>query len=81
MLDVGVQVLTHRETGQSCRVLQDDSLDGSGWTPESLRFLLELVTQLPAEGVSEVAQLAEVWVSRAELDRLARDLGKGCETE
>ena len=76
-----VQCLEHRENGNHLSLLLDSSLDGSGWTPASLDFLGELVTQLPAETASELAQKAGMCVSRAELDRLARDLGKACSVE
>ena len=76
-----VQCLEHRENGNHLSLLLDSSLDSSGWTPASLDFLGELVTQLPAETASELAQKAGMCVSRAELDRLARDLGKACSVE
>ena len=41
----------------------------------------ELATQLPAETASDLAQKAGMSVSCAELDRLARDLGKACSDE
>jgi len=78
---VKVQCLEHRENGNHLSLLLDSSLDGSGWTPASLAFLTELVTQLPAEGAAELAQKAGVNISRAELDRLARDLGEACHVE
>ena len=78
---VPLQCFKHRENGNHESVFLDSSLDRSGWTPASLDFLGELVTQLPAETASELAQKAGMSVSRAELDRLGRALGQACNDE
>lgn len=76
-----MQCLKHRENGNHESVFLDSTLDRSGWTPASLDFLGELVTQLPAETASDLAQKAGMNVSRAELDRLIRALGNACSEE
>ena len=76
-----MQCLKHRENGNHESVFLDSTLDRSGWTPASLDFLGELVTQLPAETASDLAQKAGMNVSRAELDRLIRALGNACSKE
>ena len=76
-----MQCLKHRENGNHESVFLDSSLDRSGWTPASLDFLGELVTQLPAETASDLARKAGMSVSRAELDRLGRALGQACSSE
>ena len=78
---VSVQCLNHQVNGNHESLFLDSTLDGSGWTPASLDFLGELVTQLPAETASELAQKAGMSVSRAELDRLGRALGQACSGE
>ena len=80
-VNVPVQCLKHRENGNHESVFLDSTLDRSGWTPASLDFLGELVTQLPAETASDLAQKAGMNVSRAELDRLIRALGNACSEE
>ena len=76
-----MQCLKHRENGNHESLFLDSSLDRSGWTPASLDFLGELVTQLPAETASDLARKAGMSVSRAELDRLGRALGQACSSE
>lgn len=78
---VPIQCLKHKISGNHESVFLDSSLDRSGWTPASLDFLGELVTQLPAETASDLAQKAGMSVSRAELDRLGRALGQACSEE
>ena len=78
---VPIQCLKHKISGNHESVFLDSSLDRSGWTPASLDFPGELVTQLPAETASDLAQKAGMSVSRAELDRLGRALGQACSEE
>jgi hypothetical protein len=78
---VPIQCLEHRTNGSQKSVFLDSSLDSSGWTPYGLELLSKLVLHLPAETATELAHHMNIPISRAELDRLNRDLGQACNQE
>jgi hypothetical protein len=50
----------------------DDSLDSSGWSPEALERLLDLVIELPYETASTLAQKFGLVISSSGLERLSQ---------
>lgn len=57
---------------------RDAALDGSGFSPEALRRLLDLAARLPFAEAVKVAAGFGLWVSASELERLSRRYAERC---
>jgi hypothetical protein len=69
--DVAVKVQRlKRKDGKQTQIYCDGSLDNSGWSPEALARLLELVCELPYETASSFATRFGLSVSSSSLERL-----------
>lgn len=75
VVQVPVTQYRHLQTGEYVTVFRDEDLDSSGWLPQSLDFLTAMTTELPAGVAEGLCQKAGFNVSRADLDRLTRELG------
>lgn len=69
---IPVQRLIDRQTGRQLQVPLHADVDASGWAPDVLRRLLDLVVRLPFAEASLVALHLGVKVSASELERLYR---------
>jgi hypothetical protein len=70
-----VKVKTQRlksKDGKQTHIYWDGSLDSSGWSPEALERLLDLVIELPYETASTFATRFGLAVSSSGLERLSQ---------
>jgi hypothetical protein len=70
-----------RKDGKQTHVYCDGSLDHSGWSPEALERLLELVLELPYETASTLAQRFGLAISSSGLERLSQPYLSTCQTQ
>jgi hypothetical protein len=77
---VKIQRLKRRD-GKQTHVYCDGSLDNSGWSPEALERLLELVLELPYETASTFAQRFGLAISSSGLERLSQPYLSTCQTQ
>jgi hypothetical protein len=77
---VNVQRLK-RKDGKQTQVYCDSSLDSSGWSPEALERLLDLVGELPYETASSFATKFGLSVSSSSLERLSQPYLATCQKQ
>jgi hypothetical protein len=70
-----------RKDGKQSQVYWDGRLDTSGWSPEALEGLLELVLELPYESASSVAQKFGLAISSSGLERLSQPYLVSCQRQ
>jgi hypothetical protein len=70
-VEVKTQRLKHKD-GKQSHIFCDGSLDNSGWSPEALERLLDLVCELPYETASYFAQRFGLAISSSGLERLSQ---------
>ena len=79
-----VEVKTQRlkaKDGKQSQVYCDGSLDTSGWSPEALERLLELVLELPYETSSTLAQRFGLAISSSGLEHLLEPYFSTCQAQ
>jgi hypothetical protein len=77
---VKTQRLKHKD-GKQSHVYCDGSLDNSGWSPEALDRLLDLVIELPYETASAFAQRFGLRISSSGLERLSQPYFTSCQKQ
>jgi hypothetical protein len=70
-----------RKDGKQTHIFCDGSLDNSGWSPEALERLLDLVIELPYETASTLAQRFGLAISSSGLERLLQPYLVTCQTQ
>jgi hypothetical protein len=70
-VEVKTQRLKHKN-GKQSHIFCDGSLDNSGWSPEALERLLDLVCELPYETASSFATRFGLAFSSSSLERLSQ---------
>jgi hypothetical protein len=70
-----------RRDGKQRHIYCDGSLDSSGWSPEALERLLDLVLELPYETASFFAQRFGLAISSSGLERLTKPYLSTCQTQ
>jgi hypothetical protein len=79
-VEVKTQRLKHKD-GKQTQVYHDGSLDNSGWSPEALERLLELVIELPYETASSFARRFGLVSSSSSLERLSQPYLVRCQQQ
>lgn len=79
-MNVEVRRLVNK-AGKAKQIICDKRLDHSGWTPQALACLTDLVARVPLEESAQIAEHFGLRISSSELDRLQRPYSKACRAE